>query len=200
MRKIAVFGGSFDPPHLGHLKIIQTAFDFLEIENLFVVPTFLNPFKSYSLFSANKRLEWLEILTQDLPLPITLLDYEIRQNKPTPTFETINFISQTYNPQKIYLLIGADNLKSLSKWYCYENLKNKVEFVIIPRLDYQIDSSFKVLPMQPIHISSTHIREALQKQDLKTLEFVPKAIIQDILKEANCKKTDNKQSISSSKS
>lgn len=200
MRKIAVFGGSFDPPHLGHLRIIQTAFNFLEIERLFVVPAFLNPFKSHSLFSPQKRLEWLEILTQDLPLPITLLDYEIRQNKPTPTFETINFISQTYNPQKIYLIIGADNLKSLPQWHCYEKLKKAVEFVIIPRLDYQIDSSFKILPMQPLDISSTQIREALQKRDFRILESIPKAIIQDILKEANCKKTDNKQSTSSSKS
>lgn len=200
MQKIAVFGGSFDPPHLGHLKIIQTIFDSLEVERLFIVPAFLNPFKSHSLFSPQKRLEWIKILTQDLASPITLLDFEIRQNKPTPTYETINFIQQTYKPKKIYLIIGADNLENLPKWHHYEKLKNQVEFVIIPRLHYKIDSDFKILPMQPISISSTQIRDSLQKQDFKILESIPKAITQDILKEFNCKKIDNPLSNSSHKS
>ena len=153
MQTIAVFGGSFDPPHLGHLKVIQTIFNSLEVERLFIVPAFLNPFKSQSLFSPKKRLEWIKILVQDLTLPITLLDFEIQQNKPTPTYETINFIQQTYKPKKIYLIIGADNLENLPKWYHYEKLKNQVEFVIIPRLNYKIDSNFKILPMQTISIS-----------------------------------------------
>ena len=191
MQTIAVFGGSFDPPHLGHLKVIQTIFNSLEVERLFIVPAFLNPFKSQSLFSPKKRLEWIKILVQDLTLPITLLDFEIQQNKPTPTYETINFIQQTYKPKKIYLIIGADNLENLPKWYPYEKLKNQVEFVIIPRLNYKIDSNFKILPMQTISISSTQVRNSLQKQDFKILKSIPKAIAQDILKEFHCKKIDN---------
>lgn len=191
MQTIAVFGGSFDPPHLGHLKVIQTIFNSLEVERLFIVPAFLNPFKSQSLFSPKKRLEWIKILVQDLTLPITLLDFEIRQNKPTPTYETINFIQQTYKPKKIYLIIGADNLENLPKWYHYEKLKNQVEFVIIPRLHYKIDSNFKILPMQTISISSTQVRNSLQKQDFEILKSIPKAIAQDILKEFHCKKIDN---------
>ena len=81
MQTIAVFGGSFDPPHLGHLKVIQTIFNSLEVERLFIVPAFLNPFKSQSLFSPKKRLEWIKILVQDLTLPITLLDFEIQQKQ-----------------------------------------------------------------------------------------------------------------------
>ena len=191
MQTIAVFGGSFDPPHLGHLKVIQTIFNSLEVERLFIVPAFLNPFQSQSLFSPKKRLEWIKILVQDLTLPITLLDFEIQQNKPTPTYETINFIQQTYKPKKIYLIIGADNLENLPKWYHYEKLKNQVEFVIIPRLNYKIDSNFKILPMQTISISSTQVRNSLQKQDFKILKSIPKAIAQDILKEFHCKKIDN---------
>lgn len=49
----AVFGGSFDPPHFGHLRIIESALAELEIDKLFVVPTFLNPFKSVLYFSIN---------------------------------------------------------------------------------------------------------------------------------------------------
>ena len=161
------------------------------MERLFIVPAFLNPFKSQSLFSPKKRLEWIKILVQDLTSPITLLDFEIQQNKPTPTYETINFIQQTYKPKKIYLIIGADNLENLPKWYHYEKLKNQVEFVIIPRLNYKIDSNFKILPMQTISISSTQVRNSLQKQDFKILKSIPKAIAQDILKEFHCKKIDN---------
>lgn len=200
MQNIAVFGGSFDPPHLGHLEIIQSVFRFLTIEKLFVVPAFLNPFKTHSLFSPQKRLEWLKILTQDMPLPIEILDFEINQNKPTPTIETINFIQHTYKPQKIYLILGADNLKNLTKWHQYKNLKNQVEFVIIPRAHYKIDSKYQALPVEKIPISSTQIKEMLDKQDSKASEFIPKMILNDILKETNCKTIDKRLSILSNNS
>ena len=111
-----------------------------------------------------------------------MLDFEVRQNKPTPTLKTIKFIENLYKPNKIYLLLGADNIENLPKWYQYENLKAKVEFVIIPRKGYEIVGDFRVLPMQEIAISSTQIKLALQKDDLEVLEFIPQAILEEILK------------------
>ncbi|WP_104721401.1 nicotinate (nicotinamide) nucleotide adenylyltransferase [Helicobacter mesocricetorum] len=182
MGDIAIFGGSFDPPHLGHLEIIRVALEKLTIQKLFVVPCFLNPFKISSYFSPIERLNWLNNLLGGKDSRLEVLDFEIRQNKSTPTFKTIKFVEKFYKPHKIYLLLGADNIETLPKWYQYANLKNKVEFVIIPRKGYEIVGDFKVLPMQEIAISSTQIKIALQKGDLKLLEFVPQAILEEILK------------------
>lgn len=182
MGDIAVFGGSFDPPHLGHLEIIKVALEKLAIDKLFVVPCFLNPFKTISLFSPTQRLSWLNNLLIGKDSRLKVLDFEIRQNKPTPTLKTIKFIEKLYKPNKIYLLLGADNIENLPKWYQYENLKAKVEFVIIPRKGYEIVGDFRVLPMQEIAISSTQIKLALQKDYLEVLEFIPQAILEEILK------------------
>ena len=182
MGDIAVFGGSFDSPHLGHLEIIRVALEKLAIDKLFVVPCFLNPFKAISLFSSTQRLSWLNNLLIGKDSRLKVLDFEVRQNKPTPTLKTIKFIENLYKPNKIYLLLGADNIENLPKWYQYENLKAKVEFVIIPRKGYEIVGDFRVLPMQEIAISSTQIKLALQKDDLEVLEFIPQAILEEILK------------------
>ncbi len=121
--QVACFGGSFDPPHFGHLRIIESVLNAKEIDKLFLVPNFLNPFKSHFYFSPKLRLEWLRILCKEsLKVwadKIEILDYEVRQNAPIPTYQTLQFIQQTYSltpKDKMYLLVGADNVESLHKW------------------------------------------------------------------------------------
>lgn len=194
----AVFGGSFDPPHFGHLRIIESALAELEIDKLFVVPTFLNPFKSNFCFSPKARLEWLRILCQSLPNlfkdKVEVLDYEVRQNAPVPTYQTLQFIQQTYSSKsKVYLLVGADNVESLSKWKDFDKLKKSVEFVIIPRKGFGIPQEFKSLSFRTMDISSTEIRNKLTCGDFESLScLIPQAILELILKEMNCRKTDKK--------
>ena len=194
----AVFGGSFDPPHFGHLRIIESALAELEIDKLFVVPTFLSPFKSDFCFSPKVRLEWLRILCQSLPNSfkdkVEVLDYEVRQNAPVPTYQTLQFIQQAYSSKsKVYLLVGADNVESLSKWKDFDKLKKSVEFVIIPRKGFGIPQEFKSLSFHTMDISSTEIRNQLTCGDFKSLScLIPQAILELILKEINCRKTEKK--------
>ena len=133
MRKIAIYGGSFDPPHLGHLEIIKSVLKNLEPDLFFIVPTFLNPFKDSYYFSPTLHLKWLKILTNSLNQnAIKIIDYEIKQAQKTPTIKTLEFLKKTYNltkNDKIYLIVGADNVESLPKWAEFERLKNSVEFV-----------------------------------------------------------------------
>lgn len=194
----ALFGGSFDPPHFGHLSIVESALAELEIDKLFVVPTFLNPFKSNFYFSPKARLEWLRILCQSLPNSfkdkVEVLDYEVRQNAPVPTYQTLQFIQQTYlSKGKVYLLVGADNVESLSKWKDFDKLKKSVEFVIIPRKGFRIPQEFKSLSFRTMDISSTEIRNKLACGDFESLScLIPRAILELILKEMNCRTTDKK--------
>lgn len=184
--EIACFGGSFDPPHNGHLAIIKKALEILQPQKLFLIPTFLNPFKANFYFSPQKRLEWLYKLYPNLSnsqlsnSQIEILDFEIRQNKPTPTIQTIDFITKTYQPTKIFLLLGADNLAKLPLWDSYDLLKTKVEFVIIPRLDYKIPEYFRILPLVPLDISSTHIRALIAEKNPKVLDFIPEILHDEI--------------------
>ena len=161
--RIAVFGGSFDPFHQGHQKIIDEALNDLDIEKLFLVPTYLNPFKQSYTDSPQNRLITLQ--NKKFDSKVEILDYEILQNRATPTIETINFISHQYEPKKIYLIIGADNLASLNKWKNYDQLKEKVEFVVASRDDIVIPNNYKTLNVKE-SISSTQLRskEALSPE------------------------------------
>ena len=164
-QNIALFGGSFDPPHIGHIRIIDNLLRFKDIEKVVVMPTFLNPFKSKSHANAELRLKWLkQIFKKNKKVQVS--DYEILQNKKVPTIQTVEHLLHKYN--KIYLVIGADNLKSLDKWYKYEELKNKVSFIVATRDALDIPKSFIKLDIDE-NISSSQLRKEMEISKLPSI-------------------------------
>jgi len=170
---IAIFGGSFDPPHIGHEEIIKQAIVKLDIEVLFVVPTFLNPFKDQFFAPAKKRLEWVEKLLLSYP-KAKLITYEVDEQRSVPSIETIKYIKQNYDLNEIYLIIGADNVKSLPKWNSYKELKKLVHFVVATRDGLNIPSHLQKLQID-VNISSTDLRAAIKR------EFLPSILADEII-------------------
>ncbi len=165
--KVAIFGGSFDPPHVGHEQTIEKALLELGTDLLFVVPTFLNPFKEQFFTPASIRLEWMQKLVKNYP-NVKILDYEIIQNRAVSSIETVEYIIDLYKPSKIYLIIGADNLEKLPHWNSYERLKELVEFVVASRDDIKIPINLKKLNIN-VSISSTNLRDKLDKKYLPAI-------------------------------
>ncbi len=157
---VAVYGGSFDPPHIGHEEIIKQALKTLDIEQLFVVPTYLNPFKNRFFAPAKIRLKWVKKLLLSYP-KAKVIDFEIKQNRPVPSIETIQYLLNTYPIEKIYLIIGADNLADLEKWKDYETLKELVTFVVATRDAISIPKNLQKLDIN-VTISSTLLRQDLK--------------------------------------
>ncbi len=156
---IAVFGGSFDPPHLGHEAIVNEALKILQIDKLIIVPTYLNPFKDSSHFNSLQRLELVSDIFKNNN-KIKISDYEIMQKKAVTTIETIKYLKiQHPNIKKIYLIIGADNLSKLHLWKDYNELKTLVTFIIATRNNIK-NKEFQTLKVN-YDISSTKIRENL---------------------------------------
>lgn len=170
---IAVYGGSFDPPHIGHEEIIKKALQTLDIDVLYVVPTFLNPFKEIFYAPAEIRLKWVEKLLFDYDKAM-VLDFELKQQRPVPTIETIKYLIKREQVDKIYLIIGADNVPSLHKWKSYDQLKELVTFVVARRNGINIPENLQKLDIN-VNISSTFLRENLKR------EYLPKTIADDIL-------------------
>ncbi len=170
---VAIYGGSFDPPHIGHEEIIKQSLKTLDIERLFVVPTYLNPFKNRFFAPAKIRLKWVEKLL--LPYKkAEVLDFEINQNRPVPSIETIQYLLKTYEIETIYLIIGADNVANLNKWHAYEKLKKLVTFVVATRDGLNIPKNLQKLDIN-VTISSTKLRQELKR------EFLPIMIADEIL-------------------
>jgi nicotinate-nucleotide adenylyltransferase len=170
--RIALYGGSFDPIHIGHIETIKESFKVLDIDKLIIVPTYLNPFKKDFYATAEKRVEWLEAVLDGLDR-VEICKYEVDRQKPTPSIDTVEYIYTQYSINKLYFIIGADNLALLHKWQSYDKLSHIVEFVVSTRGDIHIDSRYKRLNIKE-NISSTEIR-ALDK-----LEYVPKIILDDV--------------------
>ncbi|AXX86069.1 nicotinate (nicotinamide) nucleotide adenylyltransferase [Malaciobacter marinus] len=172
--RIAVFGGSFDPPHIAHEKIVFKALEKLDVDKLFIVPTYLNPFKADFHLEPKNRFLLLKKLFEN-ENKVEICDFEIMQNRKVPSYETISYLKKSYDLSKIYLIIGSDNFKNLEKWYKIDSLKNDVEFVLAKRIGFLNENldSIKTLNID-IDISSTNLRNNID------LKYIPKKIQNDV--------------------
>ncbi|WP_373032009.1 nicotinate (nicotinamide) nucleotide adenylyltransferase [Sulfurovum sp.] len=175
---IAIFGGSFDPPHKGHQLIVEKAIENLQIDKLFVVPAYLNPFKTSTLADAPTRLSWCHTLFDAIDR-VKVDDYEIKEGKSTVTSQTVKHFNQAYDVK--YLIIGSDNLSTLTKWHAFKWLNEAVTWVIVTRDNHHLDTDelnkWELLPIEA-PISSTQIRE---EKDLQFIDEKIKTSVKHIL-------------------
>ena len=169
-RIVAIFGGSFDPPHKGHQRIVEKAIEVLDIDKLIVVPAYLNPFKTSSLANAEQRLKWSHLLFDEIA-NVLVDDYEIKEGKSTTTEQSVKHFNITYDVK--YLIIGSDNLSTLTKWHQFEWLNAHISWVIISREGHALKvhglKSYRTIILDA-KVSSTDIRE------YKDLQYVDKKI------------------------
>jgi len=159
---IALFGGSFDPPHIGHEAIVKAVSGFKDIEKVVIMPTFLNPFKTVSHAPPSLRLKWLKKVFSEYK-NVEINSYEIEQNKKVPTIQTVLYLLEKY--KKIYLVIGADNLSYFHKWDRFEELCKIVTIIVATRNNFTIDKGFLKLEVNE-NISSTSLRKNIDKKYL----------------------------------
>jgi nicotinate-nucleotide adenylyltransferase len=167
---VAVFGGSFDPPHIGHKKIVEEALKTLKIDKFFVIPAYLNPFKKTFYLDEITRYKLIKDMLQEFE-KVEVLDVEIKQKRAVSTYETIKFLKKKCDIDKIYLIIGADNLKSLDKWSDYDKLEKMVEFVVATRDNIEIPEKYEKLYVDE-DISSTLIRSKSLSRVEKIVKFL----------------------------
>lgn len=170
MKKIALFGGSFDPPHNGHIAIVEKALEQLDVDRVIVVPTYLNPFKSGMHAPALQRLEWLRTIFATEPR-VEVSDFEVAQERPVPTIETVQHYAG--EAQTRYLIIGADNLASLETWYRFEELNRMVNWVVATRGTIEIPERYTRLDIR-MPVSSTELRS------LPDIDHLPNKVAEEI--------------------
>ncbi|MBN2767996.1 MAG: nicotinate (nicotinamide) nucleotide adenylyltransferase [Campylobacterales bacterium] len=165
--KVALFGGSFDPPHLGHQEIIKKALRVLDIDALLVLPAYHNPFKEESVADATQRLEMAQAVFGSFQ-GVIVDDFEIK-NAIKYTIESLEHFQKSYDVA--YIIIGADNLERLWQWKDFERLDSMITWVIAKRGERECDTSFlrsfRFLDIG-IDISSTQIRENFELQYIDT--------------------------------
>ena len=170
---IAIFGGSFDPPHTGHELIVKKALEILDIDKLLVVTTYLSPFKESFCAPAPMRQAWLAKMFEGMK-KVEIFSYECDQKRQVPTIETVLHVKSLYPEAKLFLIVGSDSFKALPKWNRHEELCTLVEFVVAPRGEFTPPKDLKILPIN-VNISSSKLRSFLDRR------FIPKAIENEVI-------------------
>lgn len=152
--KLALYGGSFDPPHAGHVEIVTEALRVLNVDRVLVIPAWRNPFKPSVIADGKHRYEWLKEIFASFE-KVEISDFEIAQGKSVYTIDTVrHFLAHS---DKIYLIIGADNLEKLSSWHSFDELNALVQWVVAARNDIPIPENMIRLTIN-VPISSSDFR------------------------------------------
>ena len=165
--KIGIFGGSFDPPHKGHLEISKIAIKKLSLAKLYWCVTKKNPFKKKTLFSLSDRVKQSKDITKKIKkIEIKSIDKKI---KSTNTIDLIKYLNKINKKSSFFLIIGSDNLINFHKWKKWKLLTELTEIVVFSRKDYDIKAKKSVIVKKvkkiifiknkQINISSTQIRK-----------------------------------------
>ena len=171
MLTTALFGGTFNPFHIGHYEMLSAINELSFIDEIWVLPDNLPPHKECDfLASDNDRIEMCKIAAADFSkAKVCLLEFE-REGK-SYTYDTVCSLEQKYPDRKFYFVIGGDMLTSLHTWYRYDELIKKIDFIAFKRKGDKEDfdgalkrllndgAKITVLPEVITEISSTEIRQ-----------------------------------------
>ncbi len=177
MKKIGIFGGAFDPPHIGHLIAAQYAAEQLSLDKVIFVPSGNHPFKDGKLVAtAEQRFAMTKLAIAGNPL-FDVSDVEIRKEGKSYTFETLEHFSTLYPDGTLSFLIGTDNIRDFSSWKYPEKIVELATVVVlnrevirIPKQENEFMTRFLYLDTPTIEISSTEIRNRLAEQ--KTVRYM----------------------------
>ena len=163
MQRIGLFGGSFDPVHLGHLLVAQAAREELELERLFFIPAAQSPFKPDSKpTSSEERLRLLRLALAGKTW-CDIDEQELQRGGVSYTVNTLRDYHQRFPEAKIFYLIGGDHVQKLPAWRDAEELARLAEFVVVPRpgqVEIPFPQPFHGLALKgfPLGVSSSQIR------------------------------------------
>jgi nicotinate-nucleotide adenylyltransferase len=182
--KIGLFGGSFNPVHLGHLLVAQAALEELGLNKLFFIPAAQSPFKTENKIApAEIRLRLLRLALAG-KTNCEIDEQEVRRGGVSYTIETLRAYAKKFPAAKLFYLIGADNVAKLNEWREANELAKLAEFAVMPRpggrgAEFPKPFGGKILKGFPIEISSSQIR-ARVKAGLPIDSLVPPFVAEAI--------------------
>ena len=173
------FGGSFDPPHIGHLSIIQSCV--IDSERIILIPTKKSPFKDQiPVSSAYHRIRMLELLINKIAHPIIIDDWEINNPAPNYTYETIKHLQTEYPEDNLCMVIGCDQLTRFHEWKNYRGIMDIVQIVAFNRgkCQYKPPEGMQInwLVDFEVDISSSAIREKINEGHIPSKDLTPEVL------------------------
>lgn len=175
--RVAILGGSFDPPHFGHLLVARQTLEFgPEIDQVWLMPCFSHPWRK-PVAGISHRIKMARFLESQ---GIKVSDFEAKQKGVNYTIKTVRLLKRKL-PYRFFWLIGSDLLKDFSKWREAEKLIQETRFLVFPRgemLKTLLPQGFQLISSEILvvsNLSSSIIRERI-KRDLPIKGMVPEGV------------------------
>jgi len=145
--KIALYLGSFNPFHNGHLEVIKTALNDFKMDRVIIVPTMQNPWKEEKVLDFNKRISILRFQLQEEFFPKQWLKIGIDNIEkflipPYYSYATLHALKNKYCNDEIFVLVGSDTMKDIPNWMNGEAIIQDYDFLIVDRPRNSISSSY----------------------------------------------------------
>ena len=167
-RKVGIFGGSFNPIHIGHLALANYLCEFGGLDAVWFLVTPQNPLKQHDdLLDDHCRLELARLATQGYD-KFYVSDFEFHQPRPSYTVHTLQALKRAYPENEFHLIIGSDNWKVFNLWFNPQRLIAENKLIIYPRPGCVVDEetlpqNVKLASSPTFEISSTFIRQAMEE-------------------------------------
>ncbi|MGN0674833.1 MAG: nicotinate (nicotinamide) nucleotide adenylyltransferase [Oscillospiraceae bacterium] len=192
----AIFGGSFDPVHNGHVNLVKQIYSKVELDQIIVMPTAISPFKQNNErkpASCADRFEMCRLAFADMDFVI-VSDYEISLSEVSYTVNTLRHFREVYPDDKLFFIMGSDMLLSFEKWRNYREILSMCTIIAASREDGQTDmdkleaqaeklrsfGEVLLVNTDAYEMSSTEIREKIKK-NCNISCYVPENVVKYIL-------------------
>ncbi len=161
-KKIGIFGGTFDPIHIGHLRMALELKEQLGLDEMLLLPCHQPPHRDAPQVSSAQRAEMLRIALQDCP-ELQLDERELQRDKPSYTYDTLlELRAELGDEVSLVLCMGEDTFAGLPNWYCWQELIHLAHIVVIARPGWAIPDSGDARDLLNKH-----------QRELKSLDYEP---------------------------
>jgi nicotinate-nucleotide adenylyltransferase len=180
MTRIALFGGSFNPPHVAHQMAALYVLETQPVDQLWITPTYVHPFEHKQLVSFEHRVAMCKLMAEPLGarVLVTKIEEELAQRPGFRASRTLDLVQYLIDQGlEVRLVVGSDIMAETAKWYRWSDLVDKAPLIIVAREGFEVPpgSVLTGVPMPPV--SSTTIRRAHAAGDHATVQnLVPRSV------------------------
>lgn len=189
-KRVALFGGSFNPIHNGHIALAEAVLTARLADEVWLMVSPQNPLKQQADLLAETTRLWLAQKALSGRERIKVSDFEFHLPRPSYTWNTLQALHEAYPDVTFSLLIGGDNWQCFHKWAHYAEILSNYSIIVYPRAESDVDEQELPANVTLLHVplfpfSSTDIRNKVRdRESIKV--YVPKTVCDDIIKAYTC--------------
>lgn len=144
--KVGLFGGSFNPLHIGHLRAAEEVREILDLDKIIFIPSSIHPIKNEkNIVDAKYRLRMLELATRDIK-DFEVSDVEMKRPGPSYTVDTLKYFKDKFKNYRLFFILGTENLAKIDTWKDYKELFKYADFAVLSRPGFNLEYIRDIIP------------------------------------------------------